>query len=157
MMIICIKKWWIDDLSGYGWPIIMGGVAIIFFSWLFNYQNRSIEFLEQKILIRNWLDWRWKEIPLEEVVGYQLKQTYTRYGLDYHIQIITQDNEYEFIKDVYSDYSRIGKLLKLHQIKYLGRKPIESKYKNLYATVTIWGAIISALLFGLVQLMKLIK
>ena len=132
-------------------------LGLFFFYWFANSRNKTVTFNDE-IAIRPWLSLRPTVLQSEEIQGYRLKETYTRWGLDYHVQIITKSGrKFEFVKDAYADYGQLKTWLDNYGIKYLGKKQIEWKYKHVYSRLGFYASVIAAVLFALVQLMKLLK
>ena len=95
---------------------------------------------------------------MEDIEGYMLKESYTRTGLAYHIQILTKSGrKFEFIEELYPEYGKLKIYLDNYGIKYIGKRQISWKYKHVYARIGVYTSIAAAVLFVLVQLMKLLK
>ncbi|EAZ79938.2 hypothetical protein ALPR1_14954 [Algoriphagus machipongonensis] len=155
---ISIKSYFNDFEIDWLFIIVGISVGLIFFYWLTNSRNRTIIFENETIKIKPLLKFSAIVLKLNEIQGYRLKETYTRTGLDYNIQLITKENKnYEFIRDAYSNYHRLPAYLKNSGIKYLGTKEITWKYKYIYSRIGVYASIISVILFFLVQLMKILK
>ena len=105
--------------------IFIAIIGLSFTYWLTNTRNQKLTFDNEHIRIRPWLGFKTIILSLNEIQGYSLKETYTRTGLEFHIQLITKTGRnYEIIKDVYSDYERLPVYLKNCGINYLGTKEI---------------------------------
>ena len=152
-------KGYIEE-KGIEWLILIFAaiVGLGFTYWLTNTRNQKLTFEIEHIRIRPWLSFKPIILSLNEIQGYKLKETYTRTGLEYHIQLITKTGKnYEIIKDAYSDYGRLPVYLKNCGIKYLGTKEITWKYKHLYSRIGIYASMTAVILFLLVQVMKIIN
>nr|WKN34435.1 hypothetical protein K4G66_18830 [Tunicatimonas sp. TK19036] len=137
--------------------ILASSIALGLTYWLTNSRNRTLIFYSDYIKIKPALKGSFN-VQLEDIEGYQLKETYSRTGLVYHVQVVTRDEKkLEFIKDAYSEYEKLPRYLKLFGVKYLGRTEIKWKHKHLYARIGVYSSIIAGILFVLVQLMKLMK
>lgn len=139
--------------------IISGIIAGLFlFYWLTNSRNKTIIFEDETIKIKSLLGFSSTILEINELEGYYLKETYTRWGLDYHYLLVTKKNKnYEFIKDAYSNYHRLPTYLKNYNVKFLGKREIKWKYKHIYSSIGIYASIISIVLFLLLQLIKLLN
>lgn len=159
LFLLCFSVYHYVNTKETEWLLLIIGVLLgLYLSyWITNLRNKTITF-SKDVAIRPWLSFTPIILKLEEIQGYRLKETYTRWGLDYHVQILTKsDRKFEFIKDVYPEYGKLKIYLDNYGIKYLGKKQIEWKFKHIYSRVGVYASVIAAVLFVLVQLMKLLK
>ncbi|WP_092099208.1 hypothetical protein [Pontibacter chinhatensis] len=155
MLLVCIWQYFIK--GEYDYLVIALGIFIAkcFFGWLFNYSYKSLEIRGETLKVKYWLRLNAKTLKRQDIKGYIIKETYTRHGIDYHIQIVLVDgNKIEFIRDAYANYERLEFSLKNFGVRYIGSENINSPYKKMLARITVWGTAISATLFLLLQLMK---
>ena len=154
-LVVCI---WQYSIKGeYDYLLIALGViiAMCFFGLLFNYNYKSLEISGETLKVKSWFGLNSKTLKRQDIKGYKFKETYTRHGIDYHIQIVLVDgNTIGFVKDAYANYERLGFYLKNFGVFYIGTENINSPYKKVLARITVWGTAISAMLFLLLQLLK---
>ncbi|GGG13626.1 hypothetical protein GCM10011323_17570 [Pontibacter amylolyticus] len=158
LLVVCI---WQYSLKGeYDYLIIALGVIIAMCSlgWLFNYNYKSLVIRGEAMKVKYWLGLNSKTLKRQDIKGYKFKETYTRHGLDYYITLVPlEGKEIVFIRDSYANYERLEFYLKKYGVFYIGTENINSPYKKMLARITVWGSVISAMLFLLLQLLKWAK
>jgi hypothetical protein len=134
-------------------------LILMVFYWITNWRNKKLYFKNDSLLIKPYFK-RTEVIPYEQIEGYLLRETYSRYGtgLDYHIHIMLKGGRnINLIKEVYPEYERIQDTLNKLGIKYLGKRQMKWKYKGTYARLTVYSTTLVIILFLALQLIKFFK
>lgn len=155
MLLVCIWQYFIK--GGYENLVLAAGIsiAICLLGWHFNYNYKSLEVGAAALRVKYWFVLNARTLKKQDIKGYKIKETYTKHGIDYHIQIVLLGGErIEFVKDAYANYGRLETYFKNCGVRYIGTESISSPYKKVLARVTVWGTVISATLFLWLQLMK---
>lgn len=157
-IVVCIWQYSIKSEIEYLVMIFGVLIAISFFSWLFNNIYKNLNIRGEEITVRYWFGLNSTTLKKQDIKGYKIKETYTRHGLDYHIQIVPfKGNKIEFIKDAYANYERLEFYLKSFGVPYVGMENINSPFKKISARIIVLSTAIIPMLYLLLQLLKLAK
>jgi len=124
-----------------------------------NMTHKTLIITKDELIIKRPLILFSKSIPIKEIRGYDLYESYDNTnGTIRQLRLILADNsKILFHKNSYSDYSKIQRGFKSIGLRFLGTVEIKSKHKGKIAVLTRIFAILTALLFSLLGIIKLMN
>jgi hypothetical protein len=159
ILVSCVIQYFKKNEMLYLIIALVSFFAALMFIWITNWRNKKLYFKDDSLLVKPYLN-KTKVIFFNDIKGYLLKETYSRFGtgLDYHIHIILNNGRnINLIKEVYPEYDRIRNTLNKLGIKYLGSTQIKWKFKTTYARLTVYSTALVMILFLFLQLLKSFK
>ena len=137
--------------------LVRGALTFLSFT---NWKNKNIIIEPDSIMIKTPLSLKGMTLHLNQLKGFEFREILSGYGLIKNVRIITSvGKKIEFFRDAYTEteYQRLINGLKKSNLNYLGTVELKSRNKQLFASMAKWTLVIALILFGLLQIVKMIN